>query len=112
MIFRKLKLIFVAVGLLLLIILFLNPIDTFLTEESGEGGQELIVRMLDMGQGDAVLLEKAGEFVLIDSGDVTYRPKFKEYLKKYHVKTLESVIITHPHADHIGGMLIDRKSVV
>lgn len=80
--------------------------------ESSQGNKELspsaagilTVRMLDIGQGDAFLLEKDGHFALIDSGDVDQRPKMKEYLKQYHAGTLDTVIITHPHADHLGGM--------
>jgi competence protein ComEC len=72
--------------------------------KSSSAGSVLTVRMLDIGQGDAFLLEKDGHFALIDSGDVDQRPKMKEYLKKYHVSTLDTVIITHPHADHLGGM--------
>lgn len=64
----------------------------------------LSVRMLDIGQGDALLLSKDGEFVLIDSGDVDHREQMAAYLKKYGVRELKTVIITHPHADHIGGM--------
>jgi len=42
--------------------------------ENGQGRQErLIIRMLDIGQGDAILLEKNGKFALIDSGDVEHR---------------------------------------
>ncbi len=67
--------------------------------------QELIIRMLDIGQGDAILLEKGGKFALIDSGDVEHRSQMAEWLRKYGAGELETVIITHPHIDHLGGML-------
>mgnify|MGYP002225859208 CR=1 FL=1 len=38
-----------------------------------KSGKALTVRMLDIGQGDACLLEKDGKFVLIDSGDIEHR---------------------------------------
>ena len=60
--------------------------------------------MLDIGQGDACLLEKDGTFVLIDSGDIEHRDAIVALLKKYKVKSLSKVVITHPHADHLGGM--------
>ena len=69
-----------------------------------KSGQALTVRMLDIGQGDACLLEKDGKFVLIDSGDIEHRDTIVALLKKYHVKSLSKVVITHPHADHLGGM--------
>lgn len=68
------------------------------------GGKELAVRMLDIGQGDSFLLEKDGKFVLIDTGDIEHREKIVELLKKYNVKEISKIIITHPHADHLGGM--------
>lgn len=77
--------------------------STGAAEDTG-GGSPLTIRMLDIGQGDAFLLEKDGHFALIDSGDVDHRPQMKEYLKKYNVSELDNVIITHPHADHLGGM--------
>lgn len=64
----------------------------------------LSVHVLDIGQGDAILIGRAGQWALIDSGDVEHRSRMKAYLKKYGVKELQTVIITHPHADHLGGM--------
>ena len=68
-----------------------------------KSGKALTVRMLDIGQGDACLLEKDGKFVLIDSGDIEHRDTIVALLKKYHVKSLSKVVITHPHADHLAG---------
>ena len=107
MISRIAKLLFLIGSLLLAAFFFeggFEPGAVF--HESGKSEGELVIRMLDVGQGDAILLEKDGKFALIDSGDVTARPKMKAYLEKYHVKNMESVVITHPHADHIGGMLM------
>lgn len=67
-------------------------------------GDKLIIRMLDIGQGDAFLLEKDGKFAMIDTGDVEHREALVKYLHEYGVKELSNVIITHPHADHMGGM--------
>ena len=77
------------------------------TKAAGETGSsgELAIHVLDIGQGDATLLSKDGKWVLIDSGDVDHRPQMKEYLKQYGVSTISKVIVTHPHADHMGGML-------
>ena len=72
----------------------------------GDNGKSstLTVRMLDIGQGDSFLLEKDGKFVMIDTGDIEHREAIVQLLKKYHVKTISKIIITHPHADHLGGM--------
>lgn len=80
-------------------------------EAAPAGGSELAIRVLDIGQGDAVLLSKDGRWVLIDSGDVDHRPEMKRYLQQYGVERLDKVIITHPHADHVGGMLAVFQTV-
>lgn len=67
-------------------------------------GTGLTVRMLDIGQGDAFLLEKDGKFVMIDTGDIEHRDQIVALLHKYQVKEISKIIITHPHADHLGGM--------
>lgn len=46
-----------------------------------KSGKALTVRMLDIGQGDACLLEKDGKFVLIDSGDIEHRDTIVALLK-------------------------------
>lgn len=73
-------------------------------KDAGQTGRQLIIRMLDIGQGDAFLLEKDGKFAMIDTGDVEHREALVKYLHEYGVKELSNVIITHPHADHMGGM--------
>ena len=66
--------------------------------------QNLVVKFLDIGQGDAILIKTANQVNLVDSGDVPAREKLVEYIQKDGIKTIDNIIITHPHADHIGGM--------
>ena len=67
-------------------------------------GTGLTIRMLDIGQGDSFLLEKDGKFVMIDTGDIEHWEQIVSLLHKYKVKEISKIIITHPHADHLGGM--------
>ncbi len=63
----------------------------------------LTVRMLDIGQGDAILISSpAGATVLIDGGPD--EELAAQLLVSYGVKRLDAVIATHPHADHIAGL--------
>lgn len=65
----------------------------------------LVVKMLDVGQGDSVLVMTKNKTLLIDAGLNEYGEKVViEYMKKYGRTTLDYVIATHPHADHIGGL--------
>ncbi|QDR79575.1 ComEC/Rec2 family competence protein [Sporomusa termitida] len=66
-------------------------------------GAPLTVQVLDVGQGDAILIRTHEQVVLIDTGDVPARDKLVRMLKSQGIATVDKLIITHPHADHIGG---------
>jgi competence protein ComEC len=69
----------------------------------GPEAGKLVVRFLDVGQGDSQLIHLPdGETILIDSGD-NGKPTV-ELLKKYGVNNLDLIVASHPHADHIGEM--------
>ncbi|MEG0167016.1 MAG: MBL fold metallo-hydrolase, partial [Ruthenibacterium sp.] len=62
------------------------------------------VHFIDVGQADATLVEQDGKFALIDAGDFTSQIDLLNYLDDVGVKTIDLLIMTHPHTDHIGGM--------
>ena len=63
----------------------------------------LKVHVMDVGQGDAVLIEAPGDKrVLIDAG--TAGSKVADKLLARGITRLNLAVSTHPHADHIGGM--------
>lgn len=71
---------------------------------SAEGAQaELKIEMLDIGQGDATLIRTKDQTIMIDTGDIDERDRLVQLLKERDIKTIDKLIITHPHADHIGG---------
>mgnify|MGYP000936887380 CR=1 FL=1 len=67
------------------------------------------ITMLNVGQGDSILIKTPNQTVLIDTGDVDEREKLTAELNKAGVKKIDKVILTHPHADHIGGMDVVLK---
>ena len=69
-----------------------------------EKEQQLTIQMIDVGQGDAILIRTAEQVILIDTGDVPARAKLAAFLRHQGIRTIDKVIITHPHADHLGGM--------
>lgn len=62
------------------------------------------VHYIDVGQGDATLVQVNGKNLLIDAGPNKSAGSLVEYIKGIGVTTIDHVIATHPHEDHIGGM--------
>lgn len=78
---------------------------------SSAGGQaaaaaagETQVHFIDVGQGDAVLIANGGEYALIDCGTEECEVQLLAYLEQLGVTRLKLLVMTHPHADHIGSM--------
>ena len=62
------------------------------------------ITFIDAGEGEAMLLESEGETALIDSGNLISGGDISEFLKAKGLESLDVVIITHPHLDHLGGI--------
>jgi competence protein ComEC len=64
----------------------------------------LVVRVLDVGQGDAILIETpGGKFVLVDTGPPEARASLLAALQSAGVARLDLLVATHPHLDHVGN---------
>jgi competence protein ComEC len=72
---------------------------------------QITITAIDVGQGDAVLIQSEAHAVLIDGG----RPEnlVADYLRDRGISILHLVIATHAHADHVGGLagVLNRKDV-
>jgi len=64
---------------------------------------ELVVSFLDVGQGDATLLQQDGVAVLVDTGPPG--GPILERLAEAGVRRLDALLITHAQADHEGAAL-------
>ena len=71
---------------------------------------DMVVHFIDVGQGDAIALTLPNNKVmLIDAGPKVSQNYLVEYLKNsvltsYNNEIIDYVILTHPDADHSGGM--------
>jgi beta-lactamase superfamily II metal-dependent hydrolase len=66
---------------------------------------EAAVHFINVGQGASVLVQTTQGNVLIDGGDNHMGNLVAAYLRDAGVRELVYVVATHPHADHIGGLI-------
>lgn len=62
------------------------------------------IQFIDVGQGDAALIECDGHYMLIDGGDKSASDKVYNVLKEQNIQCLDILAVSHLHADHIGGL--------
>ena len=62
------------------------------------------VHFVDVGQGDAeLIITPHGNTILIDGGEKG--SGILSYLSKIGIKKIDIMVATHPHSDHIGGLV-------
>lgn len=71
---------------------------------SPAAGDNLTVHFIDVGQGDSILLEYNGKAMLVDAGERDKGTVVSAYLQDQSISSIDYVVATHPHSDHIGGM--------
>lgn len=92
-----------------------------------KAAQTFKIHFIDVGAADGALLQYGegndAKYALIDAGALSYETqdhqtidvsdRVHQYLLDHNVKHLEFVLLTHPHADHIGGMkkILDDKNI-
>jgi len=62
----------------------------------------LTVHFIDVGQGDAILIDRGETDILVDGGPTS--ASVLAYLQGQAVANIDLLVTTHPHADHIGGL--------
>ena len=59
---------------------------------------------IDCGQADSILIDSPDGAVLVDAGESSKATEIIEVLEDRSIDTIDILIGTHAHADHIGGM--------
>lgn len=65
---------------------------------------DLELHVIDVGQGESILLRSGTESMLIDTGLREAGDDVSEYLQNLGIQTLDRLLITHDHSDHRGGI--------
>ncbi|HII4489767.1 TPA: ComEC/Rec2 family competence protein [Clostridium perfringens] len=101
---KKKKIISSIIGIIVVLLAGYFGID--LTQDSKvPKDSKLMISYMDVGQGDAAYIKVNGNDILIDTGPRSNSKELLEQLKAKNIDDFELVIATHPHEDHIGGMV-------
>jgi beta-lactamase superfamily II metal-dependent hydrolase len=75
-------------------------------------GGALIVRFLDVGQGDSALLTTSDHHaMLVDAGPETGARRVAAALASLGGETLDAVVVSHAHADHLGDLDVEARTL-
>lgn len=67
---------------------------------------DLKVHYINVGQADSILIELPNkEFMLIDGGRYEMGETVVKYLKEHDIEKIDYLVNTHPHGDHVGGLI-------
>lgn len=87
---------------------FLPLIIVYLCVLPAHAGLRVVV--LDVGEGQSVLLRQDGHGVLIDTGHAGRAAQVLRSLRRYGVEQLDYLILTHLHPDHASGYFRLREA--
>ena len=96
--------------LALIVTLLLDPfgglfeqfsLDAQLIESFQEA--DLSVCIFDIGQADSILIQQNDAVLMIDCGETEDAPEILSKLDALNISHIDTLVLTHPHADHIGG---------
>lgn len=65
--------------------------------------KNLVVSFVDVGQGNATLIQYKDKNVLVDTGEEGEYSHLKKFLAKKKVSRIHTLVITHNDSDHMGG---------
>ena len=102
------------ISIIILIILSIFLFKSLTNNKVNYNPNEIVVHFIDVGQGDAILIQVNNKNMIIDSGSKTEKDKLVKYLDSINIPQFDYVIATHPHEDHIGNMdyIINNYKVI
>jgi beta-lactamase superfamily II metal-dependent hydrolase len=83
-----------------------TPGPTFSSTHAPVGVGNVTVHFINVGQGDSIFIDTSQNDVLIDGGPEPAGRDVAQYLFHLNITRIDIVIATHPHEDHIGGLIV------
>jgi competence protein ComEC len=99
---KQLKIFSNLLVFILIILIGLLGYHYFTPQETSP--QPFTLTFLDVGQGDAMIVQCENKTMLIDAGTNDSTDYLMNTLKNMGISRFDMVVGTHPHEDHIGGM--------
>lgn len=75
-----------------------------LRQEITRSDSEDFVKIIDVGQGDSILIHSNGYSALIDTGTEDSSNDLATVLRNENIEIIDVLILTHLHTDHTGGI--------
>lgn len=82
----------------------LSQTDSGTSSTIAEPNENVTIKFIDVGQGEAILIALPEKTMIIDAGPTGSAPKITQVLHEFGRKKIDYLIATHPDEDHIGGM--------
>jgi len=87
---------------LLVLVLAVSAFTGYRAQPEARG---IELHFIDVGDADATLVLADGQAMLVDGGFPESGDMVVEYLKSQGITFLDVVVATHPHNDHMGGLI-------
>ena len=103
---KYVKKVIVFVLIAFIVLIFKNYDSYTLGDDSVILDDKLFVSFIDVGQGDSIFIELPNnETMLIDAGEEYESDNVIEFINDKGYSKIDYLIGTHPHSDHIGGLV-------
>jgi len=72
---------------------------------------DIMVYYINVGQGDSILIKVENKTILIDGGPKAASTTVLNFLSSVNITNINFMVATHPHEDHIGGLIAVLQSI-